>query len=203
MKKLTLFALAAMLILLAGCKKENKQDPQPEEDLITNNPVVEVLKYSKGLCGLDSTLVATKLVTDGWKESTGTEDYAAFSKVDNGFMVMLSFACKDGAVLDLIVMTSNMNSQPVLSDPKAFKGVMQYVGENFTIGSNSCPFWKMQYKEDGKTVSVENYSEAIEKVLTVAENGDVQAGWRHDSHGFMIANSTSSKMNYIQFGIFF
>lgn len=193
MKKITLFAFVAALILLAGCNKENKQDPQPE----AKNPIVSAFDYCKVFYLADSTQVVTQLINDGWTKTSPIKEYTAFSKINytDSTTDVIGIDSEDGVVIHIYEMLGDMSGKNGYTDGETFKGLMEYMGESYSFGTITWPFAAMA-TSDGY---VHDYATALSSIVDACKNGNVVLGWGDASSHVMFSKTYSSqnKMDFV------
>jgi len=177
MKKITLFALAALLVLLTGCKKENKLDPQQE----VKKQIVEALDYAQPFFGKDSADVVTQLVDDGWAFA-GDDTTIVYSKInDHNISMQFTLQSEEGVINAVRMSLIDKNANSTLLGVNAFKECMSYVGENPTIAGMSMSFTCMMYYMDGDAAMEKEFSDALDAIIDAYNEKYVGVLWTEQS----------------------
>jgi len=169
MKKITLFALAAMLILLAGCKKENNSN-NPADEPVVANQIVEAFDYAKMFYGEDSAAVVTQLVDDGWVFA-GDDTTIVYSKInDHNISMQFMLQSEEGVINVIWMKLIDINENSTLLDNNAFKESVSYVGENPTIAGISMSFECVMYYAYGKAAMGDDFSDLSDVILEFGDD---------------------------------
>ena len=183
MKKFFSMAVVLMIIGMAvvGCKNENEPQDDPQEEVITDNPLYTYFKISKDFVGKPESSVTSTLTSNGF-EFQGVE--AVYMKVGPSYYCQTTYKKNaSGVIYEFSMTVTPYNSgegtyTPMLTGAYVKDAVTNKIGKNFSMGSKSVRFWRTY---DNLTQSICQSFEYFNSVVDDNKFNQTSTIWLEDN----------------------